>query len=119
MTIEVYGIKNCDTMKKTFQFLEEKGLAYTFVDYKKNAPSRALLRRFLEKIPLDELVNRRGTTYRKLSDEEKALTQQVETAVAVLSDRSSMIKRPIIVFPDGEIVAGFDSAAIVAKVSAG
>ena len=115
MATKIFGIKNCNTMKKTFQFFEENGMDYEFIDYKKQAPDLGLLTGFLSKISLDELVNRRGTTYRKLSEEEKELTMRRETALPLLGEKSSMIKRPIIVFEDGDIVAGFEEAAIIAK----
>jgi len=115
MATKIFGIKNCNTMKKTFQFFEENGMDYEFIDYKKKAPDVDLLAGFLSKIPLEELVNRRGTTYKKLSDEEKEQTMQQATALPLLNEKSSMIKRPIIVFEDGDVVAGFDEEAILAK----
>lgn len=115
MAITVYGIKNCNTMKKTFQLLEREGMNYEFVDYKKQAPTPELLRSFLEKISLDVLVNRNGTTYKKLSDDEKAVTLQADSAIPILREKSSMIKRPIIVFGDGSIQAGLDEEGILAK----
>ncbi len=66
MSIKVYGIKNCNTMKKTFDFLAEKGVEYDFIDYKKQKPDAALLEGFLEKTELASLVNKKGTTYRKM-----------------------------------------------------
>lgn len=115
MATKIYGIKNCNTMKKTFDFFEEKGMAYEFVDYKKTPPTPELLTSFLEQLSLDELVNRKGTTYKKLSEDEKALTQNEGTAISLLGEKSSMIKRPILVFEDGVIQAGFDEEAVLAK----
>ncbi|HSI77789.1 MAG TPA: Spx/MgsR family RNA polymerase-binding regulatory protein [Lunatimonas sp.] len=115
MAVKVYGIKNCNTMKKTFQLFEKEGMNYEFVDYKKQAPTADLLGGFLKKISLDELVNRKGTTYKKLSDEEKAATMNADSAIPVLQEKSSMIKRPIIVFEDGSIHAGLNEEAILAK----
>lgn len=114
--ITVYGIKNCDTMKKTFRFLDEHAVDYEFVDYKKAAPSEKLLSSFLDKTSLDKLVNKRGTTFRKLSDEEKAEAENPTTALPLLSQHSSMIKRPIISFPDGEILLGFQKEDILEKI---
>ncbi|WP_158858413.1 Spx/MgsR family RNA polymerase-binding regulatory protein [Lunatibacter salilacus] len=115
MAVKVYGIKNCNTMKKTFQLFEKEGMDYEFVDYKKQAPTADLLQGFLKKISLDELVNRKGTTYKKLSDNEKAATLNVDSAIPILQEKSSMIKRPIIVFKDGNIHAGLNEEAILAK----
>ncbi|WP_209332664.1 Spx/MgsR family RNA polymerase-binding regulatory protein [Lunatimonas salinarum] len=115
MSTKIFGIKNCNIMKKTFEFFETNGMSYQFIDYKKQAPSLDLLSGFLSKISLDDLVNRRGTTYKKLSEEDKAKTQQPETALVLLSEKSSMIKRPIIEFEDGDLLIGFDEEAILAK----
>lgn len=115
MSTTVYGIKNCNTMKKTFQLFEREGMDYEFVDYKKVAPSEELLKKFLKKITLDELVNRKGTTYKTLSEDEKAATRQADLAIPILRDKSSMIKRPIIVFQDGSIHVGLNEEAILSK----
>jgi Spx/MgsR family transcriptional regulator len=116
MSLKVYGIKNCDTMKKTFTFLQEKGIAYEFIDYKKQKPTAALLTSFLEKTSLASLVNKQGTTYRKMGDSQKADLENVKTALPILIDNSSMIKRPVIVYPDGSITLGFVQDQIEGKV---
>ncbi|QDH77642.1 Spx/MgsR family RNA polymerase-binding regulatory protein [Echinicola soli] len=113
--LAVYGIKNCDTMKKTFKLLEEEGVAYEFVDYKKTPPTAKLLEVFLEKVPLAQLVNKRGTTYRKLSEEEKDGMDEASTAIPVLVANSSMIKRPVMVYPDGDVLLGFQKEKILDK----
>lgn len=107
MAIKVYGIKNCDTMKKAFTFLEEKGVSYDFIDYKKQKPTQELLVGFLAKTTLESLVNKQGTTYRKMDDSQKAALEQKETALPLLIENSSMIKRPIITYPDGSLTMGF------------
>ena len=119
MSVKVYGIKNCNTMKKTFQLLEKEGVTYEFLDYKKEKPSRSLLEGFAEKVGLDQLVNRKGTTFRKLSDEQKILLNQKETAYPLLMENSSMIKRPILRFPDGKLILGLQEEEILKHVSAG
>lgn len=116
MKLSVYGIKNCDTMKKTFSFLEEKGVAYEFIDYKKQKPTAALLTSFLEKIPLSTLVNKQGTTYKKMDEAQKAALENVETALPILIENSSMIKRPVILYPDGSITLGFVPDQIGQKI---
>ena len=112
MQVRVYGIKNCNTMKKTFDFLELEGIEYEFVDYKKHAPDGALLVRFADKVGYEALINKRGTTYRKLEDEDKKELETEKSALVVLAEKSSMIKRPIIEFPNGEIVLGFEPEKI-------
>ncbi|MGY6559562.1 MAG: Spx/MgsR family RNA polymerase-binding regulatory protein [Nitritalea sp.] len=117
MTLKVYGIKNCSTMKKTFDFLAEEGVDYEFIDYKKAAPSEDLLREFIGKTGLEAVINKKGMTYRKLDAAAKASVEDELGALKVLADKSSMIKRPIIAYPDGSITLGFDPEAIKAKLA--
>ncbi|MDR7131738.1 arsenate reductase [Algoriphagus sp. 4150] len=112
MSIKVYGIKNCNTMKKTFDFLTEKGVDYDFIDYKREKPDAVLLEGFLKKTDLSSLVNKKGTTYRKMTDDQKSALENEETAIPVLEENSSMIKRPVIVYKDGSIGLGFDPEEI-------
>ncbi|WP_296704518.1 Spx/MgsR family RNA polymerase-binding regulatory protein [Algoriphagus sp.] len=112
MSVKVYGIKNCNTMKKAFDFLNEKGVDYEFFDYKKEKPTIELLKGFLEKTDLASLVNRKGMTFRKISDQEKAALENEETALPILVEKSSMIKRPIILYPNGALTLGFDPEEI-------
>lgn len=102
-------------MKKTFQLLEDHGITYEFVDYKKEKPNEELLKRFSNNVGMDQLVNRKGTTYRKLTDDQKAALDTETTAIRLLSENSSMIKRPLIQFPDGELIVGLQEAAIIKK----
>ncbi|MDN3668308.1 Spx/MgsR family RNA polymerase-binding regulatory protein [Echinicola jeungdonensis] len=113
--VKVYGIKNCDTMKRTFKFLEENKVDYSFIDYKKTPPTKELLNEFLEEIPLDKLVNKKGMTFRKLSDEEKESLKQEDSAIPLIIKNSSMIKRPVMVFPDGRYLVGFQPDEILEK----
>lgn len=116
MMLKVYGIKNCNTMAKTFGFLQEKGAEFEFIDYKKQKPSEGLLKNFLKKINLSALVNKQGTTYRKMTDQQKSELEKEETALPILIENSSMIKRPVIVYPDGSITLGFDPKEIEGKL---
>src|SRR5690606_4909721 len=112
MSIKVYGIKNCNTMKKTFDFLAEKGVEYDFVDYKKQKPDAPLLESFLQKTELSYLVNNKGTNNRKMTDEQKSALENEETAIPILEENSSMSKRPVIVYKDGSLSLGFDEKVI-------
>ncbi|WP_194777270.1 Spx/MgsR family RNA polymerase-binding regulatory protein [Pararhodonellum marinum] len=115
--LKIYGIKNCNTMKNTFAFLEEEGFVYEFLDYKKVKPDENLLKAFLEKVAFEDLVNKRGTTYRKLAEEEKAILERPnDQALSLLSEKNSMIKRPLIIYPNGSISLGFDEATIKEKM---
>lgn len=103
-------------MKKTFSFLEGKGISYEFLDYKKQAPTVDLLKSFLSKTSLDTLVNRQGTTYKKLDDSQKAAVGQELTAFPILMAQPSIIKRPIIEYPDGSVSLGFVPEQIASKL---
>lgn len=116
MSLKVYGIKNCNTMKKTFDFLESEGIAYEFIDYKKQKPSEELLTSFIEKAGLDAVINRKGMTYRKMDEGQKQSLEKKESAIPILMDNSSMIKRPIILYPDDSITLGFDPDLISGKI---
>jgi arsenate reductase len=108
-TVIVYGIPNCDTVKKARTWLDDHGIAYAFHDYKKAGVSEALLRGFLQDVALDTLVNRRGQTYRALTDAQKAATQSEAGAIDVMVEKPSVIKRPVVV-ADGRVQAvGFSA----------
>ena len=114
--LTVYGIPACNTMKKAFDFLSEKGVAYEFIDYKKQKPTKELLKGFLEKTPLETLVNKQGTTYRKMDDTQKIALEKEETAIPILIENSSMIKRPVITYSDGSLTLGFVPEKIEEKL---
>jgi len=105
MTIHFYGIPNCDTVKKARKYLEAKGADYTFHDYKKEGADAGKLAAWIAAKGVDTVLNRRGTTFRKLSDAEKADIDAAK-AVTLLQDNPSMIKRPVVEL-DGAILVGF------------
>ncbi|WP_274571026.1 Spx/MgsR family RNA polymerase-binding regulatory protein [Neisseria leonii] len=107
MTV-LYGIANCDTVKKARAWLAEAGVAADFVDFKKTPPDEAQIRGWLEQIPLAVLLNRRGTTWRKLNSEEQAAADHPQTAAALMAAHSSLIRRPVLQTADGRLHAGFD-----------
>lgn len=108
MTITVYGIPNCDTVKKARTWLEGKGIAYTFHDYKKQGADPARIAEWIAAAGRDKVVNRAGTTFRKLSEvDQRALTG--DGAPDVLAANTSVIKRPIVEHPGGLLV-GFKEA---------
>ncbi|SHM45666.1 transcriptional regulator, Spx/MgsR family [Cyclobacterium lianum] len=116
MKTKIYGIKNCNTMKKTFALFEAEGKAYDFVDYKKEKPDNALLEKFIDTLGLETVVNKRGTTYKRLDDTAKKDLDKKESAMPILREKSSMIKRPILIFEDGSMLAGLDEASIRQKI---
>jgi len=105
--ITLYGIKNCDTMKKAFQWLKDHNIDYVFHDYKKTPPDTDILTRAMDCHGWENVMNRRGTTWRKLPDAVKDSTN-ADNALSLMMDHPSMIKRPILVKGD-EILLGFNA----------
>ena len=106
----VHGIKNCDTMKKTFAWFDGAGVAYHFHDYKKSGIDAATLTRWCEQLGWEALVNKRGTTWRKLTPEQQAIPDTA-AAIALMQAQPSLIRRPVVEFAGGELVVGLDPAA--------
>ena len=105
MTVTLYGIPNCDTVKKARTWLDAQGVAYTFHDYKKAGVDRAALEGWVDRLGWERLLNRAGTTFRKLPDEDRADLDR-DRAIALMLAHPSAIKRPVLV--DGDrIEVGF------------
>ncbi len=105
MATAVYGIKNCDTMKKARAWLDGHKVAYAFHDYKAEGIDRARLEGWLKKVSWEVLLNRAGTTFKKLPDADReSLTEK--KAVALMLAQPSMIKRPVLEHA-GKITVGF------------
>jgi arsenate reductase (glutaredoxin) len=94
--LKVYGIPNCDTVKKTTVWLKNKEIAYEFHDYKKLGISQAKLEEWLTQVSHETLINRKGTTFKGLSDEEKSKIVDNASAIALMLEKTSVIKRPIV-----------------------
>lgn len=110
--ITLYGISNCDTIKKTRKALETNNINFTFYDYKKQGCPPSLVTLFLEHFSHTELINTRGTTWRKIADDVKeSLTAQ--SAIALMSENPSMIKRPLLQTETGWLL-GFDETKLKA-----
>lgn len=103
MTITLYGIPNCDTVKKARVWLDGRGIAYTFHDYKKAGADAAQLRRWVAQAGLDKVLNRAGTTFRKLPEESREGLDEGR-AVALMVAQPSCIKRPVVEHPGGLLV---------------
>lgn len=112
--ITVYGIKNCDTMKKAFTWLEANGIEYTFVDYKKAGVAAEHLPDWIKRAGWEKLLNTRGLMWKKLSDEERA---DVDAAKAhqLLIQYPSMIKRPVL-DTGKKLLVGFDPDTYAAEL---
>ena len=116
MTITIYGIKSCSTMKKAFTKLDELGVSYEFHDYKKQGIDKDSVKRWVDELGIDKVLNKRGTTWRKLDDSQKqAADASLDNAIDLLVENTSMIKRPIV---EGELtdknknilLCGYDEA---------
>jgi len=103
--LKLYGIPNCDTVKKARVWLDAQGVAYEFHDYKKAGIDEARLRGWVEELGWETVLNRTGTTFRKLPDEAKA-GLDADKAIALMLAQPSMIKRPILDLGDTRL-AGF------------
>jgi arsenate reductase len=106
----LYGIPNCDTVKKARTWLDANGIGYTFHDFKKAGLDRNLVKGWLDHVAWDVLVNRKGATWRALSDERKASIIDAASAVALMLEAPSVIKRPVLSH-DGRTHVGFSGEA--------
>lgn len=120
--LTVYGIPNCNTVKKARTWLEANGVAYTFHDFKKLGIEAATLNVWLAQQPWEKLVNRAGLTWRGLSEDTKAAVTDNASAIALMQTKTSVIKRPVLVkdqqllalgFTESEYVKNFNSAVDV------
>ena len=98
MTV-LYGIPNCDTIKKSQKWLIKNNITFTFHDYRKDGINVALIQTFLHNLPLSALLNKRSTTYRQLSDEAKS-NISLETIIPLFIEHPTLIKRPILAHND-------------------
>ena len=106
MTIQLYGIPNCDTVRKARKWLDAQGVEYVFHDFKKESADGARLAGWCDAAGWEVLLNKRGTTFRRLDDAEKVDIDR-EKAIALMLQHPSMIKRPVVEFGGGVLV-GFD-----------
>ncbi|MBI3228847.1 MAG: ArsC family reductase [Burkholderiales bacterium] len=109
MSIVLYGIPNCDTVKKARVWLQEHSVEFHFHDFKKAGLANAQVENWLAQEAWDVLVNRKGTTWRALSDERKAACTSASTALALMLENPSLVKRPVLE-RDGKVLAvGFSA----------
>jgi arsenate reductase (glutaredoxin) len=106
LPVTIYGIKNCDTMKKARAWLDKRGVEYAFHDYKTAGIDRERLERWEKKVGWETLLNRAGTTFRKLPDKDKA-NIDAGKAIRLMLDQPSMIKRPVLDLGGGKLLVGF------------
>jgi arsenate reductase len=104
-SVTIYGIKNCDTMKKARAWLDSQGVTYTFHDYKTDGVGRGVLQAWSKAVGWEVLLNRAGTTFRKLPEADKAGITEAK-AIAMMDAQPSMIKRPVLEV-GGRLIVGF------------
>jgi len=104
----IYGIPNCDTVKKTIGWLKQHKVAFEFYDYKKNGISIQKLKQWSEQVGWETLLNKKGTTWRELGEKIQATITNEKAAIKLLAENTSAIKRPLIEKGDKVITVGFD-----------
>ena len=116
MTITIYGIKNCDTMKKARAWLDGHGVAFDFHDYKTAGIARDILKQWSDEVGWETLLNRAGTTFKKLPDADKDGLNE-RKALALMEAQPSMIKRPVLDL-GGKLLVGFKEDVYAREVAA-
>ena len=110
-TLILYGIANCNTVKKARDWLDNNGVAYIFHDFKKLCVTEQLLKDWLSQFPHEKLINRAGLTWRGLDDVTKANIVENAAAIALMQAKTSLIKRPVLEKNGKILTLGFDEAA--------
>jgi arsenate reductase (glutaredoxin) len=118
MALIVYGIPNCNTVKKARTWLDDQGQAHQFHDYKKQGVPADRLDAWIAAVGWEKLVNRQGTTWRQLDEATKAAVVDAASARALMLDKASVIKRPVIERAGGVLAVGFDDKAQAAVAAA-
>ncbi|ALX96215.1 MULTISPECIES: ArsC family reductase [Serratia] len=108
-SLTMFGIKNCDTIKKARRWLEEQDVAYQFHDYRADGLDEQLLRDFVARLGWEPLLNTRGTTWRKLDEAQRNACDNADAAIALMLEQPAMIKRPLLDDGKGHALLGFSS----------
>ena len=111
MTLRVYGIAHCDTVRKARGFLAEHRVGHEFHDYRKQGVPAAALARWVAALGWQALLNRKGTTWRNLDDAQRAAVGDADSAMALMLRHASVIRRPVVEWADGTVTVGFDARA--------
>lgn len=107
----LYGIPNCDTVKRARAWLQAQGVDHVFHDLRRSGLPPQAASRWLPELGRERLVNRQGTTWRKLDEAQRAQAERDDTVMALLQAQPSLIKRPVVQWPDGALTIGFDETA--------
>lgn len=113
--MKIYGIKNCNTVKKAIDWLENNGISYEFQDFKKLGISEDTLKEWEKEVSWERLVNKKGTTWRGLPDSAKEAVVNEDSANKLMQEKTSVIKRPVIESPKG-LILGFDENEYIEKL---
>lgn len=105
----LYGIKNCDTVRKARRYLDEQQIAYRFHDYRVDGADAALLHSFVQTLGADILINKRGTTWRNLPEEVRLQVTDNDSAVSLMQAHPAVIKRPLLADANGKMLCGFSA----------
>ena len=114
--LTLYGIPNCDTVKRARAWLTGQGTAATFHDFKKAGVPEPALVAWIAAVGWERLINRQGTTWRKLDEASRLNVVDAASASALMRAQPSVIKRPVVVWPDGGVTVGFDTAEFSRRV---
>ncbi len=107
--IEIYGIPNCNTVKKALDWLNENKIAFTFHNFKKEGVSEANLKKWIAEVGWEALVNKKGTTWRQRDDATQKTIINEKAAIALMIEKTSVIKRPVVNLKN-KILLGFDES---------
>ena len=114
--ITLYGIPNCDTVKKARAWLTEHGVEYAFHDFKKQGVPADLAPGWARAVGWEKLLNRKGTAWRALDAATQASVVDVQSACAVMQNHASTVKRPVVVWRDDSVTVGFDTTIWTARL---
>ena len=109
--LTLYGIPNCSSVKKARALLDEKKISHEFHDFKKRGITEAQLHAWVKKFGWQKLVNKQGTTWRGLPEDVKSVVQDDKSAIALMKENPSVIKRPVVVKSGAPVLLGFEEAA--------
>ncbi len=115
--VKIYGIKNCDTMQKAMKWLDAKKVKYVFHDYKELGIDKATIEVWLKHLPINKVINLRSTTFRELSETQRAGITDEKKAIDLMIKYNSIIKRPLWDFGKGEFLLGWDEAKVTKQLA--
>lgn len=112
----IYGIPNCDTVKKVMKWFQQHNIAYTFHDYKVSGITRKELEAWINQVGWEILFNKRSTSYRELPEKVQVGIKDAQTAIPIMMENHSIIKRPVIVKKGKVVAVGFDAQKYEAEI---